>query len=351
MQAKTPGGFGTAPAVGQHMVKMWKFNKSLYEKYGGRVIFQQAGLEPLDAYRRFLEDNESRGAYRIDDPALRAKFWEYFTTLRHTDAGVKNPFDKPWWLMAKAPEEEPRQAAPPPAEAASLSSTGTMSSIDFRVSLEDKAVGNIKLELKRNSSEQETVRLLPNIQPGPVTLDLQGLDTGCYLLWASSPGYATQWVLLEISGGKTVLRAADLKLYRKRYAVIRYVVNTTGDRRLVGTDLAEGLCAVAHWGRLPCLGRDWQVWQHADRLSLDFFRSSGPGFGFALPPEGTSFNDLQDAPENDRYRCQNTLAKEGLTLFCRVNGNRPQDRCYGRIVVEDVTETPPPNVQVIDGWR
>ena len=34
----------------QQFVRAWKINKALYKKYGGKVIFQQAGVEPLDAY-------------------------------------------------------------------------------------------------------------------------------------------------------------------------------------------------------------------------------------------------------------------------------------------------------------
>ncbi|HEY0943857.1 MAG TPA: hypothetical protein VGD81_01275, partial [Opitutaceae bacterium] len=39
-------------------VRAWKINKALYAQYGGRVIFQQAGPEPLDAYREFLKEQE-----------------------------------------------------------------------------------------------------------------------------------------------------------------------------------------------------------------------------------------------------------------------------------------------------
>ena len=34
--------------MAQQFVRAWKINKALYEKYGGRVIFQQAGVEPLE---------------------------------------------------------------------------------------------------------------------------------------------------------------------------------------------------------------------------------------------------------------------------------------------------------------
>ena len=41
--------------MAQWMVGPWKFNRELYRQYGGMVIWQQAGIEPLDAYKQFLE--------------------------------------------------------------------------------------------------------------------------------------------------------------------------------------------------------------------------------------------------------------------------------------------------------
>ena len=36
------------------MIEQWKASQSLYKKYGGRVVFQQTGPEPLDAYHEYL---------------------------------------------------------------------------------------------------------------------------------------------------------------------------------------------------------------------------------------------------------------------------------------------------------
>ena len=58
----------------------WKVNRALYRQYGGRIIFQQTGPEPLDAYRTFLQEQEAIGHFKILDPAYEKKFWHYFTT-------------------------------------------------------------------------------------------------------------------------------------------------------------------------------------------------------------------------------------------------------------------------------
>ncbi|HKS16404.1 MAG TPA: hypothetical protein VJU16_03775 [Planctomycetota bacterium] len=90
-------------------VKSWKVNKSLYEKYGGRIIFQQAGAEPLDAYRKFLKDQERLGAFRIYGKEYEQAFWRYFTddsmhTFCSQEEGEK--FMKtPWWLLEDAPKK------------------------------------------------------------------------------------------------------------------------------------------------------------------------------------------------------------------------------------------------------
>jgi hypothetical protein len=61
-----------------------KRNLALFETYGGRVIFQQMGPEPIDAYRAFLEEQKRLGAFEIIDKSLEPGFWSYFTSEKHT---------------------------------------------------------------------------------------------------------------------------------------------------------------------------------------------------------------------------------------------------------------------------
>ncbi len=64
--------------IGAAFVQQWKVNRALYEQYGGRIIFQQGGPEPLDAYRKFLEENQARGDFEILDQGLEDAFWKYY---------------------------------------------------------------------------------------------------------------------------------------------------------------------------------------------------------------------------------------------------------------------------------
>ncbi len=90
-------------------VGMWKINRALYQKYGGRVIFQQAGPEPLDAYRDFLRDQEKQGNFQIIDKSLEDAFWRYYTNssmhvFYESDEGAKF-INTPWWMMEEPPQQ------------------------------------------------------------------------------------------------------------------------------------------------------------------------------------------------------------------------------------------------------
>lgn len=85
--------------LGIQAVVHWKIDKSLYLKYGGTVIWQQATpFEPVGAYRGFLEEMEQQKVFVIYDEANRKEFWHYFVREHPfvvPDEKVK--FDKPWW--------------------------------------------------------------------------------------------------------------------------------------------------------------------------------------------------------------------------------------------------------------
>jgi hypothetical protein len=85
--------------IEEGFVGNWKFFRELHRAYGGRVIFQQAGPEPLDAMRRVLEQHEKLGTFVIFDPGLRAGFWAYYTSMGHNNMPDGPAFlEKPWWL-------------------------------------------------------------------------------------------------------------------------------------------------------------------------------------------------------------------------------------------------------------
>jgi heat shock protein HslJ len=65
--------------MGRSMIRQWKINRALHEQYGGRIIAQQLGPEPLDAYRLFLQEQQKAGAFKIGNAEFEKAFWRYFT--------------------------------------------------------------------------------------------------------------------------------------------------------------------------------------------------------------------------------------------------------------------------------
>jgi hypothetical protein len=65
--------------MGRSMIRQWKLNRALYQQYGGRVIYQQLGPEPVDAYRQYLEERQAAGDFTLHEKAFESGFWRYFT--------------------------------------------------------------------------------------------------------------------------------------------------------------------------------------------------------------------------------------------------------------------------------
>lgn len=89
-------------------IRGYKINQALWAQYGGRVIFQQLGPEPLDAYRKFLEDHEKKGTFVIVDKTLVDAFWHYMRTdsmhMFLEDPQARTMMTTRWWA-GPVPEE------------------------------------------------------------------------------------------------------------------------------------------------------------------------------------------------------------------------------------------------------
>ena len=106
-QLKPPGRFFAV-----FMLNNWKFQRHLYDRYGGgRILWQQAGVEAFDAMRTWLEAHEQNGDFKITDPALRTSFYKYWTTMDHgsflTDdkERIRAGLLEPEWAPRRPPEE------------------------------------------------------------------------------------------------------------------------------------------------------------------------------------------------------------------------------------------------------
>ena len=98
--------------MSEQWVGRWKMNKTLYEKYGGRVIFQQAGIEPIDAYRAYLKDIREKGRLKIlkvEYSDLFSEFEKYLDMNHHylNENGGKY-FRQPYWETAEFEKDHQR---------------------------------------------------------------------------------------------------------------------------------------------------------------------------------------------------------------------------------------------------
>jgi hypothetical protein len=85
----------------------WKLQKHIYEHYGrGRLIWQQTGLEAIDAERRLVESEEQKGTFKITDPKLRESFYHYWKRWYYTVVGnedrIRVEFLEPEWAPRRA---------------------------------------------------------------------------------------------------------------------------------------------------------------------------------------------------------------------------------------------------------
>lgn len=74
----------------------WKTERELHRAYGGRVIFQQAGAEAVDARRRLFEEAEKKGDLKFDDDGVRRLFF-YYSKMEHTEIDEKE-LERPWFF-------------------------------------------------------------------------------------------------------------------------------------------------------------------------------------------------------------------------------------------------------------
>jgi hypothetical protein len=95
--------------VAAQWTRQWKLNQALFRAFGGRIIFQQAGWEPIDAYRKLLDQYQAKKAFVAHDPKLRAAVYAYFEHkfVYADEAKAKFYFEKPYWERTR---EEMRAA-------------------------------------------------------------------------------------------------------------------------------------------------------------------------------------------------------------------------------------------------
>jgi hypothetical protein len=66
-------------------IQQWELNAALYRQYGGRIVFEQGGPEPLEAWRLFLEERQRRSELAFPrgagDPRMAVSSVQVMPTL------------------------------------------------------------------------------------------------------------------------------------------------------------------------------------------------------------------------------------------------------------------------------
>lgn len=101
------------------VVRRWQLNAALHREYGGRLIYQQLGAEPVDAYWTLIDNAARAGTLTIHPPASLDGLHALLTTGTFVSAGgeeeaLKMPWEQQHYLMEKAALAE----SPPDASAA-----------------------------------------------------------------------------------------------------------------------------------------------------------------------------------------------------------------------------------------
>ena len=99
--------------IAEMILKKWKYEKHLYDHFGGgRIMFQQAGLEAFDATYRWLLDEENRGVFKIEDAKLRDQLFHYWTSQDDSPFVSGDPnkvadyFEYPPWAIKQKSKDD-----------------------------------------------------------------------------------------------------------------------------------------------------------------------------------------------------------------------------------------------------
>jgi hypothetical protein len=98
-------------STSEFVLGLWKFDRHLYEKFGGgRVIRTPFGAQAVDARRAWLAAQEKEGRFKITDPKLRKIFEEQWLNPQDSKSqpqGSSDPEDVRKWLLE--PEWAPKK--------------------------------------------------------------------------------------------------------------------------------------------------------------------------------------------------------------------------------------------------
>lgn len=93
---------GTQNHIAETIILNWKIYRELHNQYKGQIAFQQAGPEPIDALRRFFEEQQSKDKFKFYNKDAEDLFWNYYRSggcnLYKDPNEAEQAINTPWWL-------------------------------------------------------------------------------------------------------------------------------------------------------------------------------------------------------------------------------------------------------------
>lgn len=256
-------------------------------------------------------------------------------------------------IMREGARAQAMPASPvAPRTAAAASGTSSPSSaLDMNLFLEDRR--DIAVAVMWTRYGRDTA--IATVRPGPVRVDCSTMRDGVHMLNFRAEGYASQQREIEIVNGKPKA-IPPIELFKSRYVIMRVAFAPTGKRGLTGSDLKETRVALPQFSAPEVLcSLDWEVRQNGEGGFKDAkygktpwlgFHHQYKKFGFVRAGETETYDSLHTAPV-DGYSSEELRVVKGLLLYYRNTGNGTTDQGYGKLLVEDVTESPPTGVPVM----
>jgi hypothetical protein len=98
--------------LAERTVQVWKFDRELYKQYGGTVVMKQTNpLEPIGAYKKFLQEHEKNKSFEILDANYKKSFWKFFDPPKEAIVvpAEKVNYSKPWWILIVEQSQQAKQ--------------------------------------------------------------------------------------------------------------------------------------------------------------------------------------------------------------------------------------------------
>ncbi len=237
-----------------------------------------------------------------------------------------------------------------------------------RLTLEGRAQAELTVTLDK------TKVLAKTRHPETTIIDLSAVTDRAQRIEFQYPGYTPlsmpAWEIAKQQAPNIAYSWVQVGLFRPRYVVLRCAFNTRGGRRFDGSDVEEQRVALSIGAGPKYFCEDWRIEQvsqnprehfRCEAIPCLYFErfpdgigmvdSNGSnfsdGFGICDRDQKLSYETMVVAPESD-YHYGNLRLKKGAVFYCRVRGNVSGGLGYGKVLVEDVTEARPGDIQVIN---